>query len=110
MPVTRLVHEDYAVLDADDLVKAQISEEFGGIALGIEEQVQIAAGVLIGDQVRDDIVHETLALVGAADGHTAQCIAKAAACRNDIHIVIIHAAGVVDIGVPASHSGQNIHC
>ena len=86
-------------------MKAQIPEELGGIALGIEEQVQIAAGVLIGDQVRDDIVHETFALMGAADGHTAQCIAKAAACRNDVHIVIIHAAGVVEVGVPADSFG-----
>ena len=67
--------------------------------------MHIAAAVLVGDQVGDDGVHKALALMSAAHRHAAQRVAKAAAGGNDIHIVIIHAAGIVEVGVPADPLG-----
>ena len=51
--------------------------------------------------MRDDLVHQAFALMGAADSHTAQRVAKAAAGGDNVHIVIVHAACVIKVCVPA---------
>ena len=53
------------------------------------------------DQVGDDLVHEALALVGAAHGHAAEGVLKAAAGGDDLHVIVIHGAGVFKIGIAA---------
>ena len=56
--------------------------------------------------MRDDLVHQAFALVGAADRHTAQRVAEAAAGGDNVHIVIVHAACVIKVCVPADPLGQ----
>ena len=68
--------------------------------------MHVAAAVLVGDQMRDDRVHQAFALMGAADSHTAQCVAKAAACSNDVHVIIVHAACVIKVSISANALGQ----
>ena len=99
--MTPVLHEDDAVLDADDLVEPEVAEELCGVAFRVEKQVHVAAAVLVRDQMGDDRVHEAFALVSAADCHTAQRVAKAAAGSNDVHVVIVHAACVIKVSIPA---------
>jgi len=48
-----------------------------------------------------DLIHETFTLVAAAYSQAPECIAKATAGGNQIHFLIKHAAGVIQVGVPA---------
>ena len=56
---------------------------------------------LYADQVSYNLIHQSFSLMRAADCHTAECVAKTASGCNDIHFLIIHAAGVIQIGISA---------
>ena len=51
-----VLHEHHLALHPGDLVKSQVLKKQGGIALGVEEQVQDATAVLIVDQVADHLI------------------------------------------------------
>lgn len=56
---------------------------------------------LYADQVSYNLIHQSFSLMCAADCHTAECVAKTASGSNDVHLIIIHTAGVVKICIPA---------
>ena len=92
---TSVLHEDDLILYPDDLVEAQIAEEFSGVALGVHEQVINAAIMFVLDEVSNDFVHEAFALMEMADGHAAECVAETASGSDDVIVFIIGGASVV---------------
>ena len=56
---------------------------------------------LYADQVSYNLIHQSFSLMRAADCHTAECVAKTASGSDDVHLIIIHTAGVVKICIPA---------
>ena len=61
--------------------------------------MQIAPGTLHLDEMGDDLVQQSLPLMGAADGKAPQGVAEAAAGADDIPLLIEHGADVVEISV-----------
>ena len=53
------------------------------------------------DEVGDDLVQQTLALMGAADGEAPQGVAEAAAGADDVVFLVEHGTDVVQIAVAA---------
>ena len=53
------------------------------------------------DEMGDDLVQQTLALMGAADGEAPQGVAEAAAGADDVVFLVEHGADVVQIAVAA---------
>ncbi len=96
-----VLHEDDLPLNPGDLREAEAAEELGGIALCVQEEVVVSPGILILDEVGNDVVHQGFSLVAAVHGHAAQGVAEAAAGGDDLVIVIQHGSGIVKVRVPA---------
>lgn len=61
----------------------------------------ISAAVLVLDEMRDNVIHERLALMEMRHRHAPECVPEAAARCDDIVIIIKHRCGVVEIFIPA---------
>ena len=99
--VAAILHEDKGILHPGDLVEAEVAEKPGAFHLGVEKQVHIPPRTLHFDEVGDDLVQQTLALMGAADGEAPQGVAEAAAGADDVVFLVEHGADVVQIAVAA---------
>ena len=63
--------------------------------------MQVAAGTLDLNEVGDDLVQQTFALMRRADRKAAQRVAEAAACADDVVVFVQHRADVVEVSVAA---------
>ena len=99
--VAAVLHEDKGILHPGDLVEAEGAEKLGAFYLGVEKQVHIPPRALHLDEMGDDLVQQTLALMGAADGEAPQGVAEAAAGADDVVFLVEHGADVVQIAVAA---------
>ena len=95
-----VLHEDHLVLDPHDLTETEIREKFRGAAFGVDEKVRVSPGELHIDEMRHDLVHETLALVGMAHCKTAQRITEAAAGAHKFVIFVVKTAGIIEVFIP----------
>ena len=91
----------HGALGSGDLGKAEVGEKPRALRLGVEETMAAPARKLPLQQVGDDLVQQPLAAVPVRDGEAAQSTAKAAARGDERAVVIIDAAGVVEIAVAA---------
>ena len=73
----------------------KVAEKLGAFHLGVEKQVHIPPRTLHFDEVGDDLVQQTLALMGAADGEAPQGAAEAAAGADDVVFLVEHGADVL---------------
>ena len=99
--VAAVLHEDKGTLHPGDLVEAEVAEKLGAFYLGVEKQVHIPPRALHLDEVGDDLVQQTLALMVAADGEAPQGVAEAAAGADDVVFLVEHGTDVVQIAVAA---------
>ena len=99
--VAAVLHEDKGILHPGDLVEAEVAEKPGAFYLGVKKQVHIPPRALHLDEMGDDLVQQTLALMGAADGEAPQGVAEAAAGADDVVFLVEHGADVVQIAVAA---------
>ena len=63
--------------------------------------MQVAAGTLHLNEVGDDLVQQTFALMRRADRKAAQRVAEAAARADDVIVFVQHRADVVEVSVAA---------
>ena len=88
-------------LSIEEIKRAKIAEKSGRIAFRIKKQMCISSGKLQLDQMTDDRIHQSLALVFMADRHTPKRISKTASCCDQIHFIIIHPTGIIQISISA---------
>ena len=98
---TLIFHKDNLSIDPCNLIKAKIAEKSGRIAFRIKKQMCISSGKLQLDQMTDNRIHQSLALVFMADRHTPKRISKTASCCDQIHFIIIHPTGIIQISISA---------
>ena len=96
-----VLHEYRLVPGPGDLIKAQVPEHRGGGALGVQKQVEVPSAALDLRQVGDDLGHEALPLVGLVHRQAAEGGAEAAPRGDEIEVLVEHAAGVVQVPIPA---------
>ena len=96
-----VLHEDQAALHPGDLIEAQVTEKFGALGLGVEEEMGVSPLRLHLHQVGDDLVEQALPLPAAGHRQTTDGVPKAAAGGGQVPVLVKQAAGVVQIAVPA---------
>lgn len=92
-----IFHKNDLTVDPGDFIKTEIPEKSGGITFCIEKKMCVPAGKLYFDQVADNRIHQSLALMRMAHCHAAEGISKTASGCDQIHLVIIHPAGIIQV-------------
>ena len=109
--VAAVLHEHETAVHARDLVKAARGKELRAVALGVQEQVRVAALHLHLHQMRHDVGHEALAAVRGGDGHAAQRVFKDGAGGEHLAVVRKDAGGIGEVSVAHDALGaqQRVH-
>ena len=83
-------------------MKSQVAKKQSGLHFRVKEQMHVPPLILHADQVGDDLVEKPFSLMRVAYGKAAERIPEAAPRTDDVVILVVHRAGIIEVRVAAN--------